>query len=61
MKKIIEGKETYASKSAMMKHEKTEGKKVEKKEEAAGMKAIISKKMPSKMTGTKTLMKVKKK
>ena len=32
-KKIVEGKETYASKSAMMKHEKKEPKKVEKKEE----------------------------
>ena len=61
MKKIIEGKETYTSKSAMMKHEKTEGKKVEKKEEAAGIKSIISKKIASKSPGTKTLMKVKKK
>lgn len=57
MKKIIEGKEMYSSKKVMMKHEKMEGKKVEKKEEAAGMKAMISKKM----TGTKTLMKIKKK
>lgn len=61
MKKIIEGKEMYSSKKVMMKHEKMEGKKVEKKEEAAGMKAMISKKMPGKMTGTKTLMKIKKK
>jgi hypothetical protein len=61
MKKIIEGKETYSSKKAMMKHEKTEGKKVEKKEEAAGMKSIISKKIAGKTSGTKTLMKVKKK
>lgn len=33
MKKIVEGKETYASKAAMMKHEKKEPMKVEKKEE----------------------------
>jgi hypothetical protein len=55
MKKIIEGKETYASKSMMMKHEKTEGKKMEKKEEMSG------KKMIGKSSGTKTLLKVKKK
>lgn len=60
MKKIIEEKETYASKSSMMKHEKTEGKKVERKEEAAGMKSIISKKIPAKTSGTKTLLRVKK-
>jgi hypothetical protein len=61
MKKIIEGKETYASKSAMAKHEKTESKKVEKKEEGAGIKSIISKKIASKSSGTKTLLRVKKK
>ena len=32
-KKIVEGKETYASKAAMLKHEKKEPKRVEKKEE----------------------------
>ena len=32
-KPIIEGKEKYASKAAMLKHEKKEPKKVEKKEE----------------------------
>lgn len=32
-KKIVEGKEVYKSKAAMLKHEKTEPKKVEKKEE----------------------------
>lgn len=53
-------KEIYTSKLAMAKHEKTEGKKVEKKEEASGMKDIISKKIGSKSSGTKTLMRVKK-
>ena len=48
-------KEVYASKSAMIKHEKTEGKKMEKKEDMAGIKNVISKK------STKTLMRVKKK
>jgi len=42
-------KEIYASKSSMMKHEKTEGKKMERKEDLAGKKT------------TKTLLKVKKK
>jgi len=32
-KKIVEGKETYSSKSAMMKHEKKEPMKKEKQEE----------------------------
>lgn len=32
-KPVVEGKEKYASKAAMMKHEKKEPKKVEKKEE----------------------------
>lgn len=36
-KKIVEGKETYASKAAMMKHEKTEPMKKEKKEEMTYM------------------------
>jgi len=48
-------KEIYASKSSMMKHEKTEGKKMERKEDLAGIKNVIGKKT------TKTLMKVKKK
>lgn len=34
-KKIVEGKETYASKGAMMKHEKKEPMKKEKQEEMA--------------------------
>lgn len=48
-------KEVYASKSAMIKHEKSESKKTEKKEDMAGIKNVIGKKT------TKTLMKVKKK
>lgn len=36
-KKIVEGKEMYASKAAMMKHEKKEPMKKEKKEEMMGM------------------------
>jgi hypothetical protein len=36
-KKIVEGKETYAGKAAMMKHEKTEPMKKEKKEEMTYM------------------------
>ena len=36
-KKIVQGKETYASKAAMMKHEKKEPMKKEKKEEMMGM------------------------
>ena len=49
-KKISEygGKEMYASKSAMMKHEKGEGKKVEKKEGAAFAKKTMAKKSPAK-------------
>ena len=49
-KKISEygGKEMYASKSAMMKHEKAEGKKVEKKEGAGFAKKskAVAKKKP---------------
>ena len=44
-KKISEygGKEMYASKSAMMKHEKAEGKKMEKKEGAMFAKKTMAK------------------
>ena len=49
-KKISEygGKEMYASKSAMMKHEKAEGKKMEKKEGAGFAKKskAVAKKKP---------------
>jgi hypothetical protein len=49
-KKISEygGMEKYASKPAMKKHEKAEGKKVEKKEGAAFAKKTAGKKMTKK-------------
>ena len=49
-KKISEygGMEKYASKPAMKKHEKVEGKKVEKKEGAAFAKKTAAKKMAKK-------------
>ena len=42
------GMEKYASKSAMMKHEKGEGKKMEKKEGAMFAKKTMAKKSPVK-------------
>jgi len=52
MAKIKEGTETYASKSAMMKHEKAESKLVEKREQVMGNKLGAK--------GIKTKMKVMK-
>ena len=42
------GMEKYASKAAMVKHEKTESKKVAKKEDAMFAKKTASKKSPAK-------------
>ena len=50
--------ETYKSASAMKKHEKAEGKKMEKKESKAGMgDKVVAKKAVKKMTAPKRIAK----